>query len=162
MSARKIKRPVACPPAPEQYAPTTRVLLQGDVAEGEIIMIDPRNRNEETRVVAGMTRKRRGYTVGIHNQKLSDLSESALAICIDDSSKSSLVSCQRHGVVNLLLRQGLKNVSYGQYISVNDIHPAWRPNVSPRMLTSLVGQVVSVYHNNPQTGYTSVRVRLTL
>lgn len=159
------KRPVACPPTPEQYAPTVRVQLHKNTAEGELIMIDVNSNAQENSTVAGIHHKRRKFAVGVHNQATNAIhqNDAAVAFCLDDGHSGQLVSCQRHGVINVLLDQKQKNVTFGQTLTVGQIHPAWRPSiVSKSSLATNVGEVVTVYHNNPEPGYTIARVKLNL
>lgn len=161
------RRPVACPPAPEQYAPTTRVSLEKDVEEGEIILIDSRNEVIQSGKYAGLTTKRSKYSIGAHTQLATQKSQTspflAVAVCIDSGKKGTLVSCQRHGVVNLLLNPKLTKVNYGDTIALEDIHQEWRPSIiRPVLLQANIGEVVAIYHDNPAVGYVSVRVRLTV
>ncbi len=160
------RREVSCPPAPEQYAPTTRVHLRADVREGEIIVIDPVNTVNQVRSVSGIQQKRRKFAVGAHNQEIGEIRQiqGCLAVCIDSGRKGELVSCQRHGVVNLLLKPEKKRVAYNDRIFGDDICSAGRKTVTRRAADNSreLGRVVSVYDNNPARGYTTVRVRLTL
>ena len=161
------KRPVACPPAPEQYAPTTRVSLETDVDEGELIIINAKNQVIETGKHAGLTTKRAKYSIGAHKQLITKTSQknadTRIAVCIDSGTKGSLVSCQQHGVVNLLLIDGLTEINYGDVVTVQDIHPTWRPSILLQYYgDETVGEVVAIYHDNPAVGYVSVRVRLTV
>lgn len=127
-------------------------------------MIDAFNTTRETQTVSGFNQTRERYSVGIHNQliKPSKGKVLALVVCIDDGAKGQLVSCQRYGVVNLLLRKEVKNIQYGDALLARAINPHWTSTLTDQQLDNKIGEVVAVYHNNPQRGYTTVRVRLTL
>ena len=167
--AKRVKvghRTVACPPASEQYAPATRVELTTNVNEGELILIDPHNSTETRRLVSGLSQRRQKYAVGSHKQALSiaEKRNGCLAVCIDANSSGQLVSCQRHGVVNLLLSKDAAKhkISYGEQILVGHLHPEWRSTIPSNRNNEPVGEVVAVYYDNPGRGLVSVRVRLTL
>ena len=150
-----------CPPAPQQFDPTTKVALTEDVVEGELILIDPTNNVQNTKSAAGHSAKRRMYSVGIHKQ-VKRSGAPNFAVCIDSNSRGNVVSAQRYGVVNFPLGYGISGLQYGAQIFVKDLRSDKRRYVPNTYDNLQIGTVVAIFTNYPSRGETSATVKLSI
>ena len=157
-----MSRPVACPTLSEHFSPATRVFLNADVNEGDLIAIHKQADQNHVSFMSGLVTKRKRHDALTHHQSSQYFSKSCmLALCIDTSPRSSLISCQRYGAANFILRPKTTK-SYGNNLCKKDIHLDWTKHLLGVPDDMKIGEVIAVYPNNPTTGFTTVRVRLTL